>query len=195
MVAVLQAERDREEVLCSQYTCKASYYRILKTRTSKQLRAPQNLYLNSCVYKVLLGTRAPRIQSQWRQDRRPRGVTLPSRPVGHQGLRGRVQGHGWAARGCGRDVGGTRKQVRQRSPRQGLACAVGALGGAGRTGLAEHAVLAGPQDGARPLPTHHALLRPQLEDHLWARHGAPSGWGRLSSRGHPGARREREDPP
>ena len=56
MVTVLQAERDREEVLCSQYTCKASYYRILKTRTSKQLRAPQNLYLNSSVYKVLLGT-------------------------------------------------------------------------------------------------------------------------------------------
>ena len=54
-------------------------------------------------------------------------------------------------------------------------------------------MLAGPQDGARPLPAHHALLRPQLEDHLWARCEAPSGRGRLPSRGHPGARRE--DPP
>lgn len=90
MVTVLRAERDQEEVLCSQYTCKASYYRILKTRTSKQLRATWNLCLNSSIYKVLLGTRAPRIQSQWRQDHRPQWVTLPSRPVGHQGQRGRV---------------------------------------------------------------------------------------------------------
>lgn len=56
MVTVLWAKRDREEVLCSQYTCKASYHRILKTRTSKQLRATWNLCLNSSVYKVLLGT-------------------------------------------------------------------------------------------------------------------------------------------
>ena len=98
-------------------------------------------------------------------------------------------------RGSGPDVSGTRKRTRQPSPGQGLARAVGALGGAGRAGLAEHAVLAGPQDGAGTLPAHHALLRPQLEDHLRARREAPLGWGRLPSCGHPGARRGREDPP
>lgn len=53
------------------------------------------------------------------------------------------------------------------SPRKGLALAVGALGRPGRARLAEHAVLAGPQDSASgPLPTHHTLLGPELEDHL-----------------------------
>lgn len=56
------------------------------------------------------------------------------------------------------------------SPLEGLALTVRALRRAGRTGLAEHAVLAGPQDGTTgPFPAHHALLRSELEDHLWAR--------------------------
>lgn len=53
-----------------------------------------------------------------------------------------------------------------RSPPQGLALAVGALGCGGRTRLTEDAVLAGPQDGTvGPLPAGHALLGSELEDH------------------------------
>lgn len=54
-----------------------------------------------------------------------------------------------------------------RSPPQGLALAVGALGCGGRTRLTEDAVLAGPQDGTvGPLPAGHTLLGTELEDHL-----------------------------
>lgn len=56
------------------------------------------------------------------------------------------------------------------SPLEGLPLAVGALGRTGHTGLTEHTVLAGLQDGAAGrLSAHHALLRSELEDHLQVR--------------------------
>lgn len=89
--------------------------------------------------------------------------------------------HGFALEVCEEDTRTPRLQlragsrcrwhqaVRPPSPLEGLALTVGALGCARRAGLTEHTVLAGPQDStAGPLPTYHALLRSELEDHLWA---------------------------
>lgn len=146
---------------------------------------------------------------------RPRPPRIRSRRLAHTpakspaggprraaGLATRARDRGWV------DGPGSRPRwhrwVRRRlSPWQGLARAVGALGRAGSARLAEHVVLAGPQDGAAGLlPAHHALLRSDLEDHLrgepqsGASEGAGPGYGggggqagRGRGRGHPGSTR------
>lgn len=76
-------------------------------------------------------------------------------------------------RGCSSGPGSRRRWHQEArppwlpSPLEGLALTVGALRCTGHTGLTEHTVLAGLQDGAPGrLPAHHALLRSELEDHL-----------------------------